>query len=278
LPLGRRFDLVVGTSTGGIIALGLAVGRTAQEIATFYEKLVPTIFNERAQRSISARISYPKYESDGLKKALDEFFKDATLENVQVDVCITGVVLQTGKPRFYKSLYQNRNIARQGERLADIAMATSAAPTYFKAHNLKSSEKIIDGGICANNPAIVAIVDAINFDRPSITNNARTKNISDVMLVSIGTGEQPSMPYDADTLAEAGLYQWAQHISDVMFESQSIVVDFQAGFLLPGNYLRINPKLGAALALDDVKHLNDLKNISDISRSDELLLKKFFLD
>lgn len=75
-----------------------------------------------------------------------------------------------------------------------------------------------------------------------------------------------------------GLLKWAQHISDVMFESQSIIADVQARYLLPGGYLRINPKLGRALALDDIARLNDLKNISDITRTDEVLIKKFFLE
>jgi uncharacterized protein len=278
VPLGQRFDFLVGTSTGGIIALGLATGRTAAEISAFYEKLVPTIFDEKNRRSGPVRLNSPKYDSQIIRKTLEDLFKDATLENVQTDVCITGVALQSGKPRFHKSRYQARSIGRQKEKLLDIALATSAAPTYFKAHNLKSSEKIIDGGICANNPSIVAIVDALNFERPSMTSGAQATSLSDIVLVSVGTGEQPSMPYDANAMAEAGLLGWAQHISDVMFESQSAIADFQAGFLLPNAYLRINPKLGKALPLDDINHLSDLKNISDLSRSHEVLIKKFFLE
>src|ERR1700687_5637555 len=125
LPLGQRFDFLVGTSTGGIIALGLAIGRTAAEIASFYERLVPTIFNKNARRSLAARANNPKYESAPLRIALEGFFKNATLENVKPDVCIPGVVLRTGKPRFYKSLYQAANIGRQKEKLVDIALATS---------------------------------------------------------------------------------------------------------------------------------------------------------
>ena len=124
----------------------------------------------------------------------------------------------------------------------------------------------------------MAIVDALNFERPSMTNGVKPAGLSDIVLVSIGTGEQPGMPYDANDLAEAGLLKWAQHISDVMFESQSVVADVQARYLLPNGYLRINPKLGRALALDDITRLNDLKNISDITRTDEVLIKKFFLD
>ncbi len=277
LPLGRRFDFLVGTSTGGIIALGLAIGRTAVEIASFYETLVPTIFNKNARRGVGARTYSPKYESTALRKALEGLFKDATLENVQTDVCITGVALRTGKPRFYKSLYQAANIGRQKEKLVDIALATSAAPTYFAAHDLKFSERIIDGGICANNPSVVAIVDAINFERPSLVSNAIARALADIVMISVGTGEQPSMPYNADDLAAAGWLRWAQHISDVMFESQSVVADTQARFLLPNNYLRINPKLGSAMLLDDADHLDEFKNISDIDRSHESFIKKFFI-
>jgi patatin-like phospholipase/acyl hydrolase len=106
-----------------------------------------------------------------------------------VDVCVTGVALQTGKPRFHKSLYQAQYLDRLKERLADIALATSAAPTYFKAARLENSEAIIDGGICANNSAIVAIVDAMGFERPSLTHGKRPTSIKDVWLMSIGTGE-----------------------------------------------------------------------------------------
>jgi patatin-like phospholipase/acyl hydrolase len=274
-PLGQRFDFLVGTSTGGIIALGLATGRTAQDIAGFYEKLVPEVFAPSEQRYWTW--SNPKYQSEKLRNALKAFFGDSTLENVQTDICITGVALRTGKPRFYKSLYQAVNIGRQKEKLVDIALGTSAAPTYFKAHNLAYSDGIIDGGICANNPSVVAIVDSIRFERPSISNNVKPNALSDLVMISVGTGEQPSMPYDAKDLAEAGLVQWAQHISDVMFESQSAVADTQARFLLPGSYLRINPKLGLPLLLDDIKHLNEFKNLSDINSGHAEFIEKYFL-
>lgn len=276
-PIGQRFDFLVGTSTGGIIALGLATGRTANEIVAFYEKLLPIVFAKNAQRGFTSRLRNPKYQSGALQSALEELLKDATLEHVQTDVCITGVALQNGKPRFYKSLYQAANIGRQKEKLVDIALGTSAAPTYFEAHNLKYSDRIIDGGICANNPSVVALVDALNFERPSISNGVIARSITDIAMISIGTGEQPRMPYDADVLASGGLIEWAQYISDVMFESQSVVADTQARFLLPNHYLRINPKLGSALVLDDIDHLNEFKNISDIDHGQVDFINKNIL-
>ena len=226
LPLGRRFDLMVGTSTGGIIALALSIGKTAKEIADFYAQLVPRIFEKKLELSSLAQYSAPRYPNDRLKAALDSQFGNKTLESVAVDVCITGVSLQTGRPRFHKSSYQNTYLERREERLADIALATSAAPTYFKAARLKHTETMVDGGLCANNPALVAIVDALGFERSSLTRGKRPDGIKDVWLLSIGTGHQSQMPYDANDLANAGLIEWAKHVSDVMFESQSVAVDF----------------------------------------------------
>jgi uncharacterized protein len=276
-PLGQRFDFLVGTSTGGIIALGLASGHTAREISGMYEKLIPMVFSSSERRSLLSQMNHPKYDSKKLQEMLKLFFGDSTLEDVKTDVCITGVALPTGRPRFYKSLYQAINIRRRQEKLADIAIGTSAAPTYFKAHDLAFTKGMIDGGICANNPSVVAIVDALRFERPSLPNNVKANTLSDLVMVSIGTGEQPGMPYDAADVAEAGLYQWALHISDVMFESQSVIADTQAQFLLPERYLRINPKLSLPLPLDDINHLNEFNNISDINSGHEQFIKRYFL-
>src|SRR5690349_20694333 len=105
VPLGSHFDLIAGTSTGGIIALGLAIGKTAQSIVSFYENYLPVIFGPSARRHMVHSLIRPMYKTDHLKAAVKEFFGDQTLEDVTTDVCITSVALQTGKPRFYKSGY-----------------------------------------------------------------------------------------------------------------------------------------------------------------------------
>src|SRR6202035_2430955 len=112
VPLGLRFDFLAGTSTGGIIALGLATGRSAAELASLYENLIPTVFAPKESRNWMSCLNHPKYETKRLRAELENFFKDATLENVQTDVCITGVALRSGKPRFYKSSYQSVNLVR----------------------------------------------------------------------------------------------------------------------------------------------------------------------
>jgi len=275
IPLGRRFDLIAGTSTGGIIALGLATGRTAKEIRGFYEDIIPTVFSDTEKAGFLSRLRNPKYRTSKLATAVDTFFGNATLKDVLTDVCITAVALDSGRPRFHKSDYRATYQARLDEKLADIAIATSAAPTYFPAHDLKHSRHLIDGGVCANNPSMVAVVEAVQFDRESKRGTKPVKNIAtEVILLSVGTGEQPSMPYDSEGLATAGLIQWAEHISDVMFQSQSDVAHFQTSFLLGENYLRLNPKLPFAMPLDDATSMEKLRNLSDIERVEEPFFKK----
>jgi patatin-like phospholipase/acyl hydrolase len=154
----------------------------------------------------------------------------------------------------------------------DVALATSAAPIYFKAHSLKYSSDLIDGGICANNPAMVALIDAFQFERESKRgtpppNGFSEGNIRDkVIMISIGTGEQCEMQYDLDELKRAGLWHWAKPIYEVLMESQSKLAHFQAQFILGKSYLRINPLLRFRMELDDHEKIERLKNLSDINR------------
>jgi patatin-like phospholipase/acyl hydrolase len=276
-PLGSHFDLIAGTSTGGIIALGLAAGESAQTILSFYETYIPKIFSPSQRRYFVHNLIRPKYKTDALKAAVDGFFKDRTLENVSTDVCITSVALQTGKPRLHKSGYLARNQERLTEKLSDIAIATSAAPTFFKAHSPDHSQNLVDGGICANNPSLIALIDSLQFDGPSRRGTAKPSDCTNIALLSIGTGEQPKMPYQVASLNDGGIADWNRHIITLLMESQSTLADSQTRFLLPAsNYLRVNPQLKTSMLLDDVSKLDELKNLSNITREIEVFLKQHF--
>jgi len=281
-PIGQRFDFIAGTSTGGIIAMGLATGRTAAEIFGFYENLIPKVFNPK--QATWNPYWWPKYQSDILRRELEVLFKDPgtkkdlTLEDVSTHVCITGVSLSNGQPRFHKSYYRPEHWDRLKETLANVALATCAAPTYFPAHTLDKSTNVIDGGICANNPSVVAISDAPRFKVPS-RRGTPPPRLSDIVLLSVGTGFQPSMPYDPNRLAQAGLLDWARNIAEVMFESQSWVAHYQSEYLLGAdNYLRINPKLDFPLMLDDADpaHLKALKNLASVTHIYNDFLERHF--
>ena len=134
-PLGSYFDLIVGTSTGAIIGLGLAIGMTAGDIAAFYEENIPKVFTKNRLLTKFRQLFRPIYTSQQLAECLDTFFEDKTLADVKTDVCITCTSLQNATPRLYKSDYLTRNASRLDEKIADIAVASSAAPVYFKAHS-----------------------------------------------------------------------------------------------------------------------------------------------
>ena len=95
--------------------------------------------------------------------------------------------------------------------------------------------------------------------------------------MSVGTGEQPAMPYDVSRLANAGWVDWAQSITDITFESQSWLAHYLTLVLLGQSYLRINPALKFPMALDDVSKLSQLKDISDIGATELAFIRKYLL-
>lgn len=268
INIGQRFDLIVGTSTGGIIACALSIGKSAQEIFELYETLIPKVFTP-----ISKGYCKNKYSNEVLRKELENILGGETLKDVITNLCVTSVDVENSSPRFHKSDYFKRNAPRQDERLLDLALATSAAPTYFPLINAKHSTNLTDGGIVANNPSLVGLIDAMQ-----LTDN-KTENIS---LVSIGTGEQCHMPYNVEKLKNAGKLNWMFHmkgspILELLMESQSKLAHFQTGFLLKERYIRLNPKLSITIELDSVDKIDSLKNLADISASDLDKIKSLLL-
>lgn len=282
LPIGKRFDLIAGTSTGGLIALGLAIGKTANELVDFYEKKIPKVFSDENRRNIFKKAFSSKYDPSQLKIALEEFFGGKTLHDVVVDVCVTTTSLQNGYPRLYKSGYLKRNESRLDESLVDIGLATSAAPSYFPAHSSKHSSNLIDGGLCANNPSMVALVEACQFEKAShrgvnVINNSPLGLRENACLLSIGTGAQCSMPYDYKKLASGGGLSWYPvfPILEITMQGQSLMAHHQSKFLMGDAYMRINPDLKFPMALDDAKQMHELKNLADINYDVEGFLKRF---
>lgn len=270
INIGQRFDLIVGTSTGGIIACLLSIGISAKEIFELYEKLIPEIFSKK-----SFGFFKPKYSSDILKEELKDKLADKTLKDVITKLCITSVDVQNSSPRFHKSNYldDGRNVVRQDEKLIDLALATSAAPTFFSLVDTKHSSNLTDGGIVANNPSLVGAIEAKQING----------NIDNVFLLSIGTGEQCHMPYDVDKLKNGGKLKWMLQLKprnilsnwfkyigspllELLMESQSKLAHSQMIFLLKeSQYVRINPKLSMSIDLDDKDKIDSLKNLADIN-------------
>jgi predicted acylesterase/phospholipase RssA len=175
--IADHFDLVAGTSTGGIIALGLGLGLSASEIVEFYVREGPRIFDQadataaigiaqrcsamlRKWRRRGQQLAWPKYEPDALRVALTRAFGSKTLGESRLRLVIPAYHSDKDDLYVFKTRHHCRLQVDWRERAVDVALATAAAPTYFRAHVMPSGAPLIDGGIWANNPAGVAAVEA----------------------------------------------------------------------------------------------------------------------
>lgn len=175
--IADHFDLVAGTSTGGIIALGLGLGLSARDIVEFYVREGPRIFDQaepigangiaqrcsamlRKWRRRGQQLAWPKYEPDALRVALTAAFGSKTLGESRLRLVVPAYHGDKDDLYVFKTRHHPRLQVDWRERVVDVALATAAAPTYFRAHVMPSGAPLIDGGIWANNPAGVAAVEA----------------------------------------------------------------------------------------------------------------------
>lgn len=175
--IADHFDLVAGTSTGGIIALGLGLGMSANEIVEFYVNHGPRIFDQhdhgmakgpfktwmakaRGLKRRGRQLVWPKYEPDTLREALTTAFGSKSLGDSTIRLIIPAYHGDKDDLYVFKTRHHPRLQVDWRERAVHVALATAAAPTYFRAHILPSGAPLIDGGIWANNPAGVAAVEA----------------------------------------------------------------------------------------------------------------------
>lgn len=186
VKIGEYFDLITGTSIGGILALGLASGKSARELQAKFEKSAPEIFpSTRFKFKKWITPFYPIYKSDPLYETVKSMIGDTIIfDDLDRRVMITSLNLSTGRPKFFKTPH-NPMFTVDGElKLIDAAMATSAAPTYFKPHFCKDlNHYFADGGLVSNNPSFVGIREVL-IDMKDDFPNAQPK---DVKILNIGT-------------------------------------------------------------------------------------------
>lgn len=233
--IARLFDLVSGTSTGGILALGLTIPRnpggplySAQELAAMYEKEGPRIFSRSLARKVFAldNFTWKKYSSKGIEQVLHEYFGDSRLSDAATPVLVTSYEIERRFPFFFKS-------ANARERLdydfatRDVARATAAAPSYFEPMKILTGTAdhhytLIDGGVFANNPAACALVEA----------RTTHPEAGSYRMVSLGTGALlRSLP--VRVAKYWGVVRWVKPLLDIVFDGVSSTVDYQLRELLP---------------------------------------------
>ncbi len=233
-PIAGLFDLIAGTSTGGILALGLTVppspGKplyTAQQLVDFYQHQGRRIFSRSLFRKLFAcdNLTWKKYSSEGIEQVLFEYFGGSRLCQAVTDVLITSYEIERRFPFFFRSA-KARQRPDYDFPARDVARATSAAPSYFEPMKLISSTSdrytLIDGGVFANNPAACALVEA----------RATYPDAGSYLVVSLGTGSLTrSLPL---SLARYwGSARWAVPLLNIVFDGVSSTVDHQLRQLLP---------------------------------------------
>jgi uncharacterized protein len=228
-PIAALFDLVAGTSTGGILALGLtkpdAAGGpafTATQLAKLYEDEGRTIFSRDPWHRIYAlgNLLEEKWPAKGIEEVLERYFGATMITDALTELLVTSYDIEHRRPYFFK----RRKARAEQERnwlMRQAARATSAAPTYFEPALLRAEDRddslaLIDGGVFANNPTMCAYVEAVSL----------WPEEDDFLVLSLGTGELVR-PIPYDQARGWGLAKWAQPLLGVVFDGVSDTVDYQ---------------------------------------------------
>ena len=284
--LADYFDMISGTSTGGILATIYLLPATegdmknsrffAHEAIDLYKKHGKTIFNKAKSKLFGAI-----YSEKGIEEVLKEKMGDVKLSEVRKPCLITAYDISSRGALFFTSP-KAKDSKEKDYYMRDVARATSAAPTYFQPAKIQSlsgrTAYLIDGGIFANDPAMSTLVEARKYVFPQCTN----PNFEDMYVVSIGTGKVIKK-YEYEKVKKWGLLQWIAPLVDMMMSSSAEVVNYQVQKLFeaigyPDSYVRIDPDLGMAKPEMDNASVTNIQNLENAGRNyvdkNEKLLNK----
>jgi patatin-like phospholipase/acyl hydrolase len=238
--VAEHFDLIAGTSTGSIIALGLSLGMTPEELLNFYIHRGPEIFGGRRRRRFHS-LWRRKYSNRPLREALEEVFGERRLNECRNRVVIPSFNLTTREAKVFKTGHAGEEKGDGEWRAVDVALASSAAPTYLPAFEDGKGNEFIDGGVWANNPALVAVIEAI-----AVLGVPR----ENIRVLSIGTTHRAVSSRQGPR--HGGKLEWAVQIADLFLDADVIAAERESELLIGETgggshrkrYWRINPETG----------------------------------
>ena len=220
--IGDYFDLIAGTSTGGILALGLGAGLSATEMLEMYLEEGHRVFPSkrrgfwgRVRRWVSA-----PYDRLPLDELLSQKMGDRTLRESRHRLLIPSTEGRNGEVWVFKTPHHPDYKLDGDERMSSVAAATSAAPTYFTPFEQRGYT-FLDGGIWANNPTMAALVEALS---------CFTTKPEDIRILSIGCGERPFHITEGQA-SKSGIVHW-RAIIEIAMHLQSVTAINQAGLLI----------------------------------------------
>ena len=249
LDLGSQFDLIVGTSTGAIIAVALAAGIPLEDIIKLYRTKSKDIFQFSMPLQNGCLLTVvktwlwvfrntlsPANNSMGLQALLTDVLKEETLEQVyqrrNCALCIPTIDAETQKGWVFKTPHSQRLTRDNHYKLVDVCMASAAAPIYFPLHNIESpngstkvSHKFVDGGLWANNPILIGLVEALEIAEPS----------QQIQILSVGTGTDAfsqATSLNSKSLKRGGLkWKMGVDIIDMSIKAQASTTTYYASKL-----------------------------------------------
>ena len=254
-PIATYFDLIVGTSTGGIIALGWASVYRQGTYLSFYEEHGPSIFRgSRAARALR-QIGISKYNSNPLREALRTVFGDRKLGESTRRLVVPSCNLDTGEVHIWKTSHHPRLERDYTASVVEVALSTAAAPTYFPTHRSSAGIPLVDGGMWANNPVGIALVEAmgiLEWPRDSLR------------VLSLGCTTTPLSTGVLRNRALGWLF-WRMKVTEVLMAAQSSGALGMATHLIGdrNNLVRISPIVSEAFTLDNVREIRSLKGLGD---------------
>jgi uncharacterized protein len=276
--VGQLFDLVAGTSTGGIIACGAALGVPAAHMVALYHDRGGAIFDRSVFQNAESVFGAvgAKYDPEPLEHELGAVLGDRWLHDpVSAELLVPSYVCKLPAPSdedgdgvaeqassfFFKS-WKARADSRVDFHLRDIARATSAAPTYFPAARIMNAKGetfvCVDGGVFANNPALCAWAAAKQL-WPN----------DDIQVVSLGTGTKV-LPIDA---ADWGALEWLPHIFSTFMDGAADTVSYVAQDILGPSFVRC--EMAVASDVNDAFDCASHQNIEALSRMADVYTKRF---
>jgi patatin-like phospholipase/acyl hydrolase len=264
-----RTDLIAGTSTGGLVALGLAAGQTPAQVCDLYLTQAKNIFAPKYRRSVVWQPFWAKYVTAGLRQAVEAIVgnrKLGDLTDKPVFVPVTALSRADGRHRpagvFLSTAYRLTSAGHEKYSSSqwscmDVALATAAAPSYFPAHTVTAPGNWLcwDGGIVANNPALAAVGEVFRLQMAERADAARTavavredqNDTPDVRVLSLGTGYR-------DIVIDAGDWGYtyvAQPIVNALLDTSVGSTAFLLRQLLGKKIVRVTPQIDQDYKLDD---------------------------
>ncbi|TAE11500.1 MAG: patatin [Bacteroidetes bacterium] len=272
------FDLIAGTSTGGILTCAYLMPDknnparprySAKEAVDFYLENGGNIFSTATYQFMLSMggITDERYSEKPIESALMKYFGDTQLSELIRPCLVTSYDVYESKAHFFRQ-HAAKDTEGRNYLVRDVARATSAAPTYFEAAKITSTSQItyplIDGGVFANNPTLCAYAEAHSIKTDGVKTH---RTADDLFIFSLGTGSASKRKLEHKNVKDWGAIEWIKPLIDIMMSGVSQTVHYQLRQIYSAigkaeQYVRIEPDIyNASAEMDEAspKNLNALR-------------------